>query len=247
MMRFAFGLAPALQSVRQTIGAVRARQVLVSVQVAASCVLLILASVITRFAISRLTIDARFDYNRMVAVNLYRANLKNLKGTQQRQLIDEVAARLEHLHGVDRVTSASVPPLGFLANMMHLPNLPPVYLNDVAPSYFDTMAIPLVRGRTFRTGESNAVIVSESAARAVWGTDNPVGKLWDLGEEDTKGRGTPWREDASQPNARSKKGFTSFATLTPCARISLSKSHESSFSSDRLEAHSKNEGGPGVR
>ncbi len=59
--------------------------------------------------------------------------------------------------------------------------------------------------------------------------------------------GTPWREDASQPNARSKKGFTSFATLTPCARISLSKSHESSFSSDRLEAHSKNEGGPGVR
>ena len=160
-------------------------------QVTASCVLLILASLITRFAISRLTIDVRFDYNRMVAVNLYRANLKNLKGTQQRQMLDEIAARLEHLHGVDRVTSASVPPLGFLANMIHLPYLPPVYLNDVAPSYFDTMAIPLVGGRTFRAGESNAVIVSESAARAVWGTDNPIGKLWDLGEEDTKGRGEP--------------------------------------------------------
>jgi predicted permease len=178
----AFGLAPALQSVRPAPGAIRARQVLVGVQVAASCVLLILSSLITRFVISRLSIDARFDYNRMVAVNLYRTN-SNFKGARARQTLDEIAARIDRLPGVDHVTSASIPPLGFLSNMIHLPNLPPVYLNDVAPSYFDAMAIPLVEGRTFRTAEQDAVIVSESAARAVWGKDDALGKLWDLGKE----------------------------------------------------------------
>jgi putative ABC transport system permease protein len=148
-------------------------------------VLLILTSLITRFVVSSLTIDARFDYNRMVVVNLYRANLK---GTPMRQTLDEIAARVERLPGVDHVTSASIPPLGFLAHLLHLPNLPTVYLNDVAPSYFDAMAIPLLEGRTFRPGEQDAVIVSESAAKARWGKDDPIGQLWDLGEERAKDR-----------------------------------------------------------
>jgi hypothetical protein len=37
-----------------------------------------------------------------------------------------------------------------------------------------------VRGRTFLPGEPGAVIVSESAARAVWPDQDPVGKLWNL-------------------------------------------------------------------
>jgi putative ABC transport system permease protein len=41
----------------------------------------------------------------------------------------------------------------------------------------------LLRGRAFRPGEQDAVIVSESAARAVWGREDPLGKLWDLSEK----------------------------------------------------------------
>src|SRR5690242_1824898 len=42
------------------------------------------------------------------------------------------------------------------------------------------MNLPVVLGRTFLPGEENAVIVSESAARAVWPNQDPVGKIWNL-------------------------------------------------------------------
>jgi ABC-type antimicrobial peptide transport system permease subunit len=42
------------------------------------------------------------------------------------------------------------------------------------------MQLPVVRGRTFLPGEQGAAIVSESAARAVWPNQDPVGKLWKL-------------------------------------------------------------------
>jgi ABC-type antimicrobial peptide transport system permease subunit len=64
--------------------------------------------------------------------------------------------------------------------MENPPGLPHVYLNPVAASYFSVMKLPIVRGRTFFEGEQNAVIVSESAARAVWPNQNPVGKTWNL-------------------------------------------------------------------
>jgi hypothetical protein len=53
-----------------------------------------------------------------------------------------------------------------------------VYRNAVAPSYFSVMNLPVVRGRTFVPGEQNAVIVAESAARAIWPNEDPLGKLW---------------------------------------------------------------------
>jgi len=58
--------------------------------------------------------------------------------------------------------------------------LPHVYRNAVASSYFSLMNLPVVLGRTFLPGEENAVIVSESAARAVWPNQDPVGKIWNL-------------------------------------------------------------------
>jgi ABC-type antimicrobial peptide transport system permease subunit len=61
-----------------------------------------------------------------------------------------------------------------------LPGLPRVSRNIVAPSYFGVMNLPVLRGRTFEPGEQNAVIVSESAARAVWPNQDPVGKTLTL-------------------------------------------------------------------
>src|SRR5262245_31385042 len=54
----------------------------------------------------------------------------------------------------------------------------------VTPSYFDTLRIPIVRGRNFsvqdgRTGwiyDGTPVIVSESTARRFWADEDPIGK-----------------------------------------------------------------------
>lgn len=55
------------------------------------------------------------------------------------------------------------------------------YVNAVEPEYFRTMRIAILAGRTFRPGERNAAIVSESLARKAWPGGNPLGKLLEGG------------------------------------------------------------------
>ena len=64
-----FGMAPAIQTVRRGAKVTRARQVLVAVQVAASCVLLIVGSHVTREISRALTLEFRFDYKRMIVAD----------------------------------------------------------------------------------------------------------------------------------------------------------------------------------
>lgn len=40
------------------------------------------------------------------------------------------------------------------------------------------MRLPIVRGRSFRPGEVGAAILAESAARAIWPNQDPVGRTW---------------------------------------------------------------------
>lgn len=54
-----------------------------------------------------------------------------------------------------------------------------IYPNWVSPEFFRTMQIPLLRGRSFRKSERNAVIISESLARRRWPNEDPIGKQWE--------------------------------------------------------------------
>ena len=51
-----------------------------------------------------------------------------------------------------------------------------IYPNWVGPEFFQTMSIPLLRGRGLLPGELGAVVVSESLARKQWPGEDPVGK-----------------------------------------------------------------------
>jgi hypothetical protein len=57
-----------------------------------------------------------------------------------------------------------------------------IYPNWVGPEFFQTMRIPLLRGRYFRADEKNAVILGESLARKRWPTEDPIGKQWNGGK-----------------------------------------------------------------
>ena len=175
----AFGLPAALGIARPSHKAGRRRQILVAVQVAVSCLLLISSAIIVRGAIRSATIDLAFDYQRMIVVDpqLYS---ERLTPAIARQKLDALAQRLGNLPGVDSIAEAATPPLGHRFARETQPGLPPLWLNPVAPLYFAAMKIPLVRGRTFLPGEQDAVIVSESAARAVWPDADPVGKTWNF-------------------------------------------------------------------
>ena len=55
-----------------------------------------------------------------------------------------------------------------------------------SPAYFQTLGIRVVRGRTFtehdRVGQPKVVVVNESAARAFWGPEDPLGKRIAVGQ-----------------------------------------------------------------
>lgn len=77
---------------------------------------------------------------------------RNLPAIVAREKINALSASFAVLPGVDGVTVASVVPL-FGLNVQNRRGLPPIYFNSVAPSYFDVMHLPVLRGRVFRPGE----------------------------------------------------------------------------------------------
>jgi putative ABC transport system permease protein len=55
-----------------------------------------------------------------------------------------------------------------------------------SPRYFETLGIPVVRGRVFsaqdRAGQPKVVVINEAAARAFWGSEDPIGKRIAVGQ-----------------------------------------------------------------
>ena len=101
----------------------------------------------------------------------------NLPAAVAQLKLDGLSTRLLELPGVEAVTTSLTPPLSGRPDM----ELPHVYRNGVAPSYFGVMNLPIVRGQAFGTGERNGIIVSESAARAIWPDRDPLGQVWKMG------------------------------------------------------------------
>jgi len=169
----AFGLAPALQIVKRGPKATRARKLLVSVQVAASCVLLILSSFFMRAIQQSFRTDVTFDYSGMALVDpeFY---LHNYTPAQARQAAQDIAARLRQLPGIDGASIATVPPIR--RSRLERSSGQQLYLNEVDPSYFPMMRLPLLQGRIFGPGEPDAVVISESAARRLWPNGAPLGE-----------------------------------------------------------------------
>ncbi len=173
----AFGLPPALQITGAKHKSGRRRKILVGVQVAISSLLLICSGVLTRNAIRSADIELNFDYRNMIVAYASLSGPR-LPPALIAQKLDTVMTRLGDLPGADGVTAAVMPPLGQRYSVNTLPGLPPVYTNYVAPNYFAAMRLPFVRGRAFRAGEVDAAIVTETAARAIWPNEDPVGKAW---------------------------------------------------------------------
>jgi predicted permease len=171
---FAFGLAPAFQAVRRGPSATRARKMLVAVQVAVSCLLLVLSSYLTRAVRHAFDISVTFDYREMVLADpaFY---LHHYTPAEAREAAGAIAARLRRVPGVDGAAIATIPP--FRRSSTERVSGHQLYLNEVEPAYFAMMRLPLVAGRLFGADEPDAVVVSESAARKMWPNQPPVGKV----------------------------------------------------------------------
>ena len=173
-----FGLAPALQIARQRQRKTVARQILVGAQVAASCVLLIVAGLLVRATQHALFADPGFGYAQVLSIDP-QLGRHGYTPAAAKAYLDQMEARLRAMPGVRLVSLVSLPPMGHGQSSFTTDaggHSIVVYPNSVSPEFFQTMSIALLVGRTFFPGEKNAVIVSQSFARQAWPAENPVGK-----------------------------------------------------------------------
>ena len=174
-----FGLAPAWQIAKQRQRKTVVRQILVGLQMAASCVLLIVAGLMVRATEHVLHTDPGFGYEQEIGID---PGLRShgYTPTAAQAYLDQFVSRLRTVPGVTSVGLSSMPPLGHgristITNTIGGHQVP-IYPFSVTPEFFQTMGIPILRGRRFLPGEKNAVIVSASLARVQWPGEDPLGK-----------------------------------------------------------------------
>ena len=173
-----FGLMPALQIAQQRQQKTLARQILVTAQIAASSVLLIVAALLVHAAQHALYTDPGFGYEQIVSIDPQLSH-HGYRAAEARTYLDQMGSRLRALPGVRAVSLVQLPPLGHVVSNWTTEisgKKVTVYPNWVAPDFFQTLGIALRLGRTFQPGEKHAVIVSESLARQQWPGKNPLGQ-----------------------------------------------------------------------
>jgi putative ABC transport system permease protein len=181
-----FGVLPTIRMVRRGSGKARAQKLVVCAQVAASCVLLILAGLLVRATLHTIYSDPGFRYEQVVAVNPMLEGHGYTPATAENYL-NEAQQRLRAVPGVTSVALARNPPLVNDFVMMTSIDVDGkrvlIYPNWVGPEFFSTMGIPLLHGRYLLPNEKNAVVLSESLAHKRWPHDDPIGKQWKDGKD----------------------------------------------------------------
>jgi predicted permease len=176
-----FGLTPAWQAARQRYRTAITRQFLIGAQVAASCVLLIVAGLLVRALNHATSTRPGFDYEQVISTD---PSFHGYSPAQARMYFDALRSRLSRVPGVESVSLVSNPPLGnrwSVEKTKVAGRTVDVHFNNIDPEFFQTMKIPIVRGRNLMRGDTHAIVVSESLARLQWPAADPLGKQFQRG------------------------------------------------------------------
>jgi putative ABC transport system permease protein len=165
-------------------GRIRGRGFLIGAQVAVSLVLLIGAGLMLKSVAKLTRVDPGFDSGRLLVFNI--GYPSSAAPTQQTAFYQQVIERLRALPGV--TSAAAISRLPFTGgNSTRSFNLPgdeesrDADVRVITPEYFQTMRIPVLRGRAFTEHDSAAGAlvcdINAAAAREFFGTEDPVGKF----------------------------------------------------------------------
>jgi len=204
----AFGLTPALRSARVQVASnlkdetqptgyrkSRLRSMLITGQIATCAVLLVGASLCVRSLQNASSIDPGFNTQHVIAATLNPASL-GYSEVQVRGFYEQLSQHVRALPGITAASFVNHLPLGPAREqtavtdvMSPEPNKKdavPVDVLRVGPGYFQTMGIPLLRGRDFSSeGEerSGVTIINEALAKRLWKNQDPLGRRISFHEE----------------------------------------------------------------
>ena len=197
------GIVPALRASRVDVRALlhdgghgtagagrqRLRSAMVVAQVAGSLVLLIVAGLCMRSLQRAQFVDLGFDATNIITARLDPHQIGYNVG-RSIAFYDELERRLSGLPGVDAVSMSFSVPTGYIVDGAPVAKEGEVLgteeprsnvtCNTVTPSFFETLKIPIVHGRSFTAQDTDTaplvVIVNETLARQLWPGEDPIGK-----------------------------------------------------------------------
>ena len=186
-------------------GRQRVRRALVTVQVAGSLTLLVVAGLFVRSLEGAQQQYLGFDPDRLLNVVLD-PSYARYDEARTKEFYRELGARVRALPGVHSASFASTVPLGYYSygalvrteDRPDVPGVPPplVLRNSVDAGYFDNMRIPLVRGRAFGELDDDksprVAIVNETMARRFWPDENAIGKRFRVSFKNTNRQERMW-------------------------------------------------------
>ena len=184
----------------------RLRGGLVSAQVAIATILLVGAGLLIRTVGELLSVSIGFETSNLMTARIWlplpndAASGKYASPERRAMLGRELLARVSALPGVAHAAlSTQIPMGGFTAppfvelegeDASDRRARPVIHDFQVSSSYFQTLGLPVTRGRALnesdRAGSDPVVVISEAAARAHWRDRNPIGTRVRFGDN------TPW-------------------------------------------------------
>jgi len=197
-----FGLVPALRASYPDLvsalkdssptlgreGRSRLRNSLVVVQVALSLVLLATAGLFLRSLGNASSIDIGFKPDKILLMSVD-PKLHNYSNEKTAEFLKQLRENTEALPGVRSVSFMSVVPLSLgtanydfdvPASKDHGAKKSNANVNSVGARYFETMSIPLLRGRDFnvQTDDEHAAIINEAMAADLFAGQDPIGQTF---------------------------------------------------------------------
>ncbi len=167
----------------------RLNGVLVVMQVALSMVLLVGTGLLVHSFALLLKVEPGFDPRNVLTANVSLPTLKYATPQSQITFFDALRRRMAALPGVQEAAVSATLPLSHIRVSpilaegqpdAPLAGRPFTILEAISPGFFETMRIPIVRGRGFSESDTaqaqRVVIVNQALARRYWPHENPIGR-----------------------------------------------------------------------
>ena len=198
-----FGIAPATQAANFNLndtlkesgrdpgsGGNRIRGLLVISEVAVSFVLLIGAGLLINSFMRLRNVDPGFRPEKLLTMKIVLPEVRYPDRATRSAFYTELIRQVETVPGVKSAAVATSLPLTDTGNSIGIsiegrpdpgPDHVPIVITRIVSSrYFETMGIPLLKGRVFteqdRAESTGVVVVSEITARRLWPGEDPIGK-----------------------------------------------------------------------
>ena len=208
-----FGLAPALQASRPDLNETlkesgrsatgsashrRVRSLLVVSEIALSLVLLVGAGLLMRSFLKLQAVNTGFNPQNVLTMQISLRGPNYQKEAPVIAFYDQLLDQIKALPGVQSVATRSHLPIALDEDYANLSfniegqfyepaNRPIAFYNAVSPAYFQTMQIPVLKGRSFDDHDvrksQNVIIINETLAQRHFPGEDPIAKRMTLNDK----------------------------------------------------------------